>query len=878
MRKIEYDKNFLKELDKCKDKIIYARITSLTFEELPIQTLEGRVTGGSINLDGDSAVRRSCSLSMVAKDIDVVDYYWGLNTKFTLEIGVENLVNNKYDNIIWFPQGIYLITSFSTAVATNNYTINIQGKDKMCMLNGELGGSITAPTQFDSWEEEDQHGNWIIKKYPIKQIIRDAVHEYGREPFQNIVINDLDELGLELLEYRLDDPLFLIRKRNESLYFNGTFNADTPCIVNGKASTIGATKEEEKDDETIKVFIHTYDTLVDSLADSLEPTIFQFPTDKQKEEYCIAKIEYGDTAGYRMTDLVYPGDLIGNVGESLTSILDKIKNLLGEFEYFYDEDGKFIFQRKKNFVNTVWTPIVEATSRHDEYVDSIAFASKETYTFSGGELFISLNNNPNLNNIKNDYSVWGTRKGVGGADLPIHLRYAIDEKPQQYTNLDGVMYTVRDLQDVVPTPQRSLLPECLREEFEGGEWWDIHDWAEMHKAYTGEYPDGIMGTYGNNTCKMDLNKYFPKGTTWNPDRPLFLFEVNADGTLGNTGHNPSNDSMKPIQSCTAHHYSYFLERAKDGIRSYIFDPTIPKGTKILYKTTDWREIIFQMQKDFRKHHRDDDFALKIIKNNPDIYPTGMTGYESYYIDLEGFWRQLYYPLEDKENKVAEFDKKIQLLEEEISLANQNKNTEQMEIAQQRKKALEKEKKDFEDDYKENFYPEGHQYAYWSKTIYESPENLNFWFDFLDGEGTLKDYSCKAIGQRTKSVNDSNIKSIYFRETPMIVFSDNVQNAEMRNTGYRYFQSAGIEDIFSLSTQGKSAKDMVDELLYAHSYAIESISATSIPIYYLTLNTRVNIHDDNTGINGDYIISKLTIPLTYNGTMNITATRAVDALN
>jgi hypothetical protein len=36
MRKIEYDKNFLRELDKCRDKVIYARITSLTFEELPI--------------------------------------------------------------------------------------------------------------------------------------------------------------------------------------------------------------------------------------------------------------------------------------------------------------------------------------------------------------------------------------------------------------------------------------------------------------------------------------------------------------------------------------------------------------------------------------------------------------------------------------------------------------------------------------------------------------------------------------------------------------------------------------------------------------------------------------------------------------------------
>jgi hypothetical protein len=37
--------------------------------------------------------------------------------------------------------------------------------------------------------------------------------------------------------------------------------------------------------------------------------------------------------------LVYPGDLIANVGESITSVLDKIKNMLAEFEYFYNLDG-----------------------------------------------------------------------------------------------------------------------------------------------------------------------------------------------------------------------------------------------------------------------------------------------------------------------------------------------------------------------------------------------------------------------------------------------------------------------------------------------------------------------------------------------------------
>ena len=53
--------------------------------------------------------------------------------------------------------------------------------------------------------------------------------------------------------------------------------------------------------------------------------------------------------------------------------------------------------------------------------------------------------------------------------------------------------------------------------------------------------------------------------------------------------------------------------------------------------------------------------------------------------------------------------------------------------------------------------------------------------------------------------------------------------------------------------------------------------TTIPVYYLEPNTRVYVHDEESGINGQYIISKMTIPLTYNGTMSITATKAVDRI-
>jgi hypothetical protein len=78
---------------------------------------------------------------------------------------------------------------------------------------------------------------------------------------------------------------------------------------------------------------------------------------------------------------------------------------------------------------------------------------------------------------------------------------------------------------------------------------------------------------------------------------------------------------------------------------------------------DWREIIYQMALDYYRYNTFDDFEIRLIQANPQ-YPTGQTGYEQYYIDMQGFWRQLYYP---------DLDKKISDTKAEINIINGTKN-------------------------------------------------------------------------------------------------------------------------------------------------------------------------------------------------------------
>ncbi|MBR6516176.1 MAG: hypothetical protein IKT40_04900 [Bacilli bacterium] len=73
-----YDEHFLKELHQYHTQAIYARITALSWDESPLERIEGKITGGSINIDGKSAVRRTCSLTMVSNDVNIKNYYWGI--------------------------------------------------------------------------------------------------------------------------------------------------------------------------------------------------------------------------------------------------------------------------------------------------------------------------------------------------------------------------------------------------------------------------------------------------------------------------------------------------------------------------------------------------------------------------------------------------------------------------------------------------------------------------------------------------------------------------------------------------------------------------------------------------------------------------------
>ena len=136
-------------------------------------------------------------------------------------------------------------------------------------------------------------------------------------------------------------------------------------------------------------------------------------------------ISYGEDAGYRLVDFTYPGELILDAGDTVTDLLDKIIAVLGNYEYFYDLDGRFVFQEIKNYLNT-GSPLDELSE--EDYTKSYNNA-KFMYSLTDLDTTTAITRNPNFDNIKNDFYVWGKRTTSNDVEVDIRYHLAIDTKP-----------------------------------------------------------------------------------------------------------------------------------------------------------------------------------------------------------------------------------------------------------------------------------------------------------------------------------------------------------------------------------------------------------------------------------------------------------------
>ena len=384
-------RNFLKTIDNFVNQKQYVRLTLLNWNEEPLKEIQGVIASGSLSKDGSSSIRRTCSLTASIDsgeyDIENMSYDFAINKKIFIEIGVENHSNQFLDYpILWFPQGVFFIASASASASSSvssAVSLQLTLKDKMCGLSGDVSGTLPAAVIFDEMDTQDASGAYVTKKVLIYDIIKELVNHYGGEDLNNIVIEDVPRRIKRVMKWTGSNPLYLVPKQS------------------GSAGVVW-----------YAAYIDKPETLEDGTIEILS----------------------GQDCGYVYDDFVYDSELSANLGESVTSVLDKIKSYLGNFEYFYDEFGVFHFREIKNYLNTTQaTTLVNDMKKHDYLVETTT--GKSVYTFSDKDNIISISKTPQFNNIKNDFIIQGKRQGTNSqqqVDVRYHL--CVDRKPLPVTS------------------------------------------------------------------------------------------------------------------------------------------------------------------------------------------------------------------------------------------------------------------------------------------------------------------------------------------------------------------------------------------------------------------------------------------------------------
>ena len=678
------DNEFLKQLDLDHNKVIYVKLVVLNKEEQPISSIQGRVSQGSLSLTGASSVRGTANFTFLAdegeNDLTDIDNLLSIEKRIRIYIGQENHVDDTQDDIIWFSKGIYIITQPSISHTLQGVTISLSCKDKMCLLNGECGGGLPTSITFHEYDQLEDDGSTTTIPQRMYDIVLTLVHNYGGIPLSKIIITDLPLQIKQIVRY----------VGNSTLYYN--------------AST------------------GVYTTNTDLLTEPGEWKGF----------------DYNEDVGYVYTDFVYPGQLVSNIGDNVCSILDKISQALGNFEYFFDDDGNFVFQEIKNYLNNSYDPTdayrldngrkVELNENGLCIIDGTNYKldtksnTKSVYTFSDdNDLVVSYNNTPQYSNIKNDFHVWGKNDN----ETCIHYHMAIKKKPMVFNT-----YKVVFLRD------------------ENGEYNGRLRLAEGEELYpTNSHFDGEIAVVDGGTFR------------------------------GNVLVLPS------------------------GHARYVGNQLVVSNSVIEeYTPTDWRaELYLQGLTKKKEHIRPDVYEQELLDLFDDIY----------------------------------------------------------DFRQQKFKV----------------------------DIVNKPNDLTYFFDYLEPSEDLYDCSIDTIDARVYSYQQDKIKRLYNTDIPdTIIININedpdkraeiIARCELEGQSYSNVSEALFKDLAEC-TNGYTAQETMRDLLYQYTNYKESISISCVPIYHLTVNTRITVQDRSSGIYGDFIINSINLPL-GSGTMTISASRALERI-
>lgn len=409
------------------------QIELLDLQERPIGRLEGEVISGGISVDGDSAIRRTLNMVFLTTDnnykILETSNPLSLNKKIKVYIGIKDLQTKEDKPVVWFKCGTYIMSKCTSSASTAAQQISITAQDKMCLHNGEVAGALEYTTRLDSETISPSYARYIENlQTSCSKLQKDLIHKerYLEEIESNLTIIYKEVEGANsLLESSVVNMFGLVNKikvlelgKELDTTVQELSESISYLYINSKMRKL-----------TIKEIIR-YAAI--SLAGELPgKVVINDVPDKIKTPIIV---DDKGTIGFKMIDYIYPSELTLTTGQPVSTVYEQCKQALGgNYEYFYDIDGNFIFQEIKNYLNNNIPNINDLRAIDYRYsFDKVPVQ----FDFSQYNIETSYVNTPNWNNIKNDFYVWGYND-----DQLIGYHLVIDDKPLVPDNVKDLTET-----------------------------------------------------------------------------------------------------------------------------------------------------------------------------------------------------------------------------------------------------------------------------------------------------------------------------------------------------------------------------------------------------------------------------------------------------
>ena len=153
------------------------KVELLNFNFQTINYLEGNAIGGSISVDANSDIRRSCSIDLV---VDRQSLSIAEDSEIWLERYVkiyQGIDNPRTKQTAWWNMGIFLINNPNRTYDISTKTLSFEGLDLMAKLTGARNGQLPAMATL------------VPAGSNVADVVRDTITQLGG--FPNYIIQDV---------------------------------------------------------------------------------------------------------------------------------------------------------------------------------------------------------------------------------------------------------------------------------------------------------------------------------------------------------------------------------------------------------------------------------------------------------------------------------------------------------------------------------------------------------------------------------------------------------------------------------------------------------------------------------------------------------------